>query len=215
MQVIVLRNLRDDESLDDCGRVVPRDESAHASLNAHIMGKRLSQFVSGCKPDNDARNPKNYYGFTNAWAQCLAYMLYQAKHYGAKLRIAAMHVELSAQNVYDVSTRELGQAHKLGGQGLNWAAKAREVCVEGRVPAVLVVDQKTWESAIPTPDELNAAEAAIKEYRKGFGSSDPYKLGANLLLDATVFALTKEDTAASTGLLKVVLSRNDIMSMLK
>lgn len=214
MAIIFLRNGRADERLEN-GLCVARNPQADISLMSHINGNRDSQIVSLClMSSDDARPSSKYFGLTNGWAQGIGYMLYQGLKNNAPFRLMNMHVDLSASNVYDVSTRAKAKAHKLSGQPLNYAPAAREVCVAGVVPAVLVVDQCAWTQNEPTAEELNAARATISEFRHGYGSDDPYVLGANLLLDSLVFALGQENTAASTGILKVVLQRDDIRAML-
>lgn len=214
---IIIRNLRADEQLIN-GCVVPRDTSAeNVSLSAHIMGKSASPYVSTCKCEEyDARDPKRYFGLSNGMAQGIAYMLYMARLSNAPVRFANMHPErVSADIVFDVSTAKLCDARHLAGRAKARAQKSRELCVKGAVPATLVIDQCTWEQNGPTQSELIAASAAISEFRQGYGSFDPYVLGANLLLDACGYAIGKEDSAASTGMIKVILARDDIMSMLK
>lgn len=214
---IIIRNLRADEQLIN-GCVVPRDTSAeNVSLSAHIMGKSASPYVSTCKCDqHDARNPKFYFGLSNGMAQAIAYMLYMAQSTGAPIRFANMHLDqVCAADVFDVSTNALCDVQHLAGRAKTRANKSREVCVKGAIPCTLVIDQCAWTQDAPTAEELNAAKAAISEYRRGYGSNDPYALGANLLLDACGYAIGKEDKVGSTGMMKVILSRTDIMSVLK
>lgn len=167
---IILRNARADEILEN-GLCVARNPQANISLMSHINGNRDSQIVSMCLMSrDDVRLSSKYFGLTNGWAQGIAYMLYQGLKNNALFRLMNMHVDLGAANVYDVSTRAKAKAHKLSGQPLNYAPAAREVCVAGAVPAVLVVDQCTWTQDTPTAEELSAAKAAISEFRHGYGS---------------------------------------------
>lgn len=80
MEEVCIRNLRGNESLDELGRCVPRDESATATLIAHILGKIISQYLSMCYlRRSDAREAKKFFGISNAWAQGIAYMIFQAR----------------------------------------------------------------------------------------------------------------------------------------
>lgn len=213
----IIRNLRWDEELVN-GCVIPRDASAeNVSLSAHIMGKKASPFVSMCKCSTaDARNPKFYFGLSNGMAQAIAYMLYMAQSNGAPIRFANMHLDqVCDADIFDVSTNALCDAQHLAGRAKTRANKSREVCVKSVVPCTLVIDQCAWAQAAPTAEELVAAKTVISEYRRGYGSNDPYALGANLILDACGYAIGKEDKVGSTGMMKVILSRIDIMSVLK
>lgn len=214
---IVIRNLRRDEQLFN-GCVIPHDAAAeNVSLSAHIMGKKASPFVSMCKcGTHDTRNPRFYFGLSNGMAQAIAYMLYMAQSNAAPIRFANMHLDqVCTADIFDVSTNALCDAQHLAGRAKTRANKSREVCVKSVVPCTLVIDQCAWTQADPTAEELNAAKAVISEYRRGYGSNDPYALGTNLLLDACGYAIGKEDKVGSTGMMKVILSRADIMSVLK
>lgn len=125
-----------------------------------------------------------------------------------------MHPDMADANTFDVSDKAKAEAHKLSYRAERFAAASREVCVAGRVPAKIIVDQLTWTSEKPTAEELSAAEASIKEFRRGVGSCDPYTLGVNILLDALVYAIGNDDCAGATGIAKVVLLRDDICRML-